>query len=480
MRETSEEAVSDEEARAADLGSSRQLDLDRMALSEDGRAAIEHLLERLEADEGRKRKRRADDRHRLRATLEAIVLDLYALAKARPGDWLAYSRNKTSYTEKSRYQTPAASQRTVTASADFLTRAGLAEHAPGYYERIPFATMTAGRGYRSRLRTTSALIGLLEDKYGLRPADVGFRPGAEVVRLKGKARGRTGPKPLLEYVDTDETNHMRESLRRINALLQEAELSLDEAAVAAAHGAHEDDAVELQNEERPFAGDFSARRLYRVFNNGSWKEGGRFYGGWWMAVHKAMRPHILIDGEPTIELDFKGLHPRLCYHMAGRPLAEESDPYAVANYPRDLVKKAFNQLLNSTPEMRLRAPAGADKALKGAPYRNLLAAVQEAHRPIQDWFRAGRGLRLQNWDSRIAKKVLDFLSRRGIVALPVHDSFIVQRRHERVLGETMSLAYRGLVSTLTDRPALPVIRGWSSRAVEEDVQGRLLDAEGRP
>ena len=25
----------------------------------------------------------------------------------------------------------------------------------------------------------------------------------------------------------------------------------------------------------------SAKQLYRVFNNGTWREGGRWYGGWW-------------------------------------------------------------------------------------------------------------------------------------------------------------------------------------------------------
>ena len=40
--------------------------------------------------------------------------------------------------------------------------------------------------------------------------------------------------------------------------------------------------------------DFTKRMLYRPFNNGSFEEGGRFYGGWWQSVPKEFRPSITI------------------------------------------------------------------------------------------------------------------------------------------------------------------------------------------
>ncbi len=69
------------------LENSRPLDWDRVAVSKAGKAAVGHLLERLEAEEKRQRARRAKDRARLEATLEVLVMDLYAAARAGTGRW---------------------------------------------------------------------------------------------------------------------------------------------------------------------------------------------------------------------------------------------------------------------------------------------------------------------------------------------------------------------------------------------------------
>ena len=43
-------------------------------------------------------------------------------------------------------------------------------------------------------------------------------------------------------------------------------------------------ASKLHSDEHKNPIDFSARTLVRIFSNGSFKEGGRFYRGWWQNV----------------------------------------------------------------------------------------------------------------------------------------------------------------------------------------------------
>ena len=129
-------------------------------------------------------------------------------------------------------------------------------------------------------------------------------------------------------------------------------------------------------------------RLYRVFNNACWTHVGRFYGGWWQELPKAKRRHLLIDGEAVIELDFRALHPRLCYQMSGQPLGPMDDPYAFPGMKgvaqRNLVKTALNQLINITPidGLRLNAWETYSYAASKAAIRSFARSASRAAREI--------------------------------------------------------------------------------------------------
>ena len=52
---------------------------------------------------------------------------------------------------------------------------------------------------------------------------------------------------------------------------------------------------------------------HRVFNNSSWDQGGRFYGGFWQQIDGILRSRIYMNDKPTVEIDFSGLHVILAY-----------------------------------------------------------------------------------------------------------------------------------------------------------------------
>ena len=65
------------------------------------------------------------------------------------------------------------------------------------------------------------------------------------------------------------------------------------------------------------------------------------------------------------------------------------------------------------------------------------ALYKEHLAPVKHLLGEGMGLALQREDSQLALAVLGALANEKIVALPVHDSFIVKRRHGELLRTTM-------------------------------------------
>lgn len=95
---------------------------------------------------------------------------------------------------------------------------------------------------------------------------------------------------------------------------------------------------------------YDDRRIFliRLFAE-TWERGGRLYGGYWQGMPKAFRAQLLIGGQPTVELDYSRLHPRMLYNREGMAFATDFDPYTVPsfNVPTEVAKETFNRLLNS-------------------------------------------------------------------------------------------------------------------------------------
>lgn len=447
----------------AHLTDSRQMGWDHEAASGAARAAIDALLAQLEAGENRERARRPDDRENLRMTLGALCLELWATRRASETRWLAYSRRSGDYgADLSRYLPTHVTLTTVRTAVEFLAASGLVVTRAGSYGRVDHGFATSGRGYRSRLRGTPALERWASD-FGLTAPDVTRSGPQELIRLKGAPESDGGRKPLVPYMDTEATVGMRSRLHAWAAMMKSHEVT------PVADGGPEV-SQEDADEEPPLTEVGGPCQLYRVFNNGDWSQGGRFYGGWWMPLKRHLRRSIRIDGEPTVELDYGSLHPRICYHLAGSPLPREADPYVIPALPgcdRDLLKTALMKLLNAGPSMNIRAPEGYGTSdPKRRPFRTVLTALEEHHKPIKAWFRSARGLELQALDAEMADRVLSYFTKRGRPVLPIHDSFIVAESDEALLGEIMALAYAAVLGDHAPPSAWPVIRGWSTKEKE--------------
>lgn len=233
--------------------------------------------------------------------------------------------------------------------------------------------------------------------------------------------------------------------------------------------------VDADPEDRADAADRHAVHLYRVFSNDSWRQGGRFYGGFWQGLPKADRSRLLIDGEETVELDFQACHVRVCYHLDGNPLPADIDPYTIPGIGperRGAVKALTLRLLGAGPSTRVRRPDELkDRSAKD--YARFVQQITDAHPQLSCWFRGGHWSTLQNFDSQIADAVLSDLTAQGIPCLPVHDSFIAPLSAEKPLGLAMARAWRSVLAAESGIEAYPVVTGWTSQEMEAGYRSSL-------
>ena len=457
------------------LYESRQIRWERRPATPGAVAFVDELAAELEKAEGRPRGRSQADRVRLRGCLGAVLMDLLAVAEEATGRWLAVSMRQSDYAQR-RYLPDFASFRLMTAVVAFMRAAGHLDIRAGSFRRYQGFGSEAGRGYRTRIRATERLLAMAASR-GVSAADAALDAPVEVIRLKGFPKTHKGAKPLLAYEETAQTRAWRQALAGWQEVVDHHDVRLVEDVLPAAATPPSDD--------DDGAGELSDRRsafLYRVFNEGRWDRGGRFYGGWWQGLRKADRANITIDGEVVVELDFKAMHARLAYHLLGLELPLGVDPYAVPRLPlgvtRDHVKRCFNQLIAVGPDTRVRQPPEVELPRKGL-WPRVTSAVEQHHAAIAPaWFRQGRALDLQRIDSEIAERVLGYFTtvlQRPV--LPVHDSFIVAASDEAKLGEIMMLAYRGVLNARIGREVWPVVDGWTSADVERRVRSALgIDA----
>ncbi|QWD88679.1 hypothetical protein GQ367_07290 [Polynucleobacter sp. MWH-CaK5] len=203
--------------------------------------------------------------------------------------------------------------------------------------------------------------------------------------------------------------------------------------------------------------------ITRIFNDGSYDRGGRYYSTA-QGFKSQLRLHLTINNEPVVEVDYRGLHPSLLYQRAGLEEPTE-DAYTIDGYPRKLVKKAFNILINR------KKPAPATKSLIFYLNKNkkeyvddkhpipptidtayceaLEKAIRDRHKPIEHFFCTGVGLELQNHDSLLCSHIFDyFLAKTGSIVLAVHDSFIVKQSDIQHLAEAFRYAEFAVAKSL--------------------------------
>ena len=202
--------------------------------------------------------------------------------------------------------------------------------------------------------------------------------------------------------------------------------------------------------------------VYRSFTRGLFEFGGRFYTPVFQGIPSNWRNTITINGEETIELDYSAHHIRLLYHEEG--LDFNGEPYIYSkNDKENSDKRTVNKYiamiainaLNKKQAIMAIVNAIEDDYDNGK-YRSKIPSIEEIeklydefiiyHEPIDKYISNDAGIKLQRKDSDIMNEILVELSLDKIIALPIHDSIIVQKKHRERLRKEMLKQYYKLIN----------------------------------
>jgi hypothetical protein len=170
-------------------------------------------------------------------------------------------------------------------------------------------------GRAARLWATPKLLKLAEE-HGIHSGNIGDHfapePPTNPLVLKDFATGRgryreSGP-VIKDYERTPETQRLERDVKELNEFLARFELT---------GGRHEG--------------------YIRIFNNRSWKKGGRLYGpceGSYQQLPETKCLEMQINGEPVAGIDIKASFLTIYHAKHGVPLEGREDTYARGRLPR--------------------------------------------------------------------------------------------------------------------------------------------------
>lgn len=205
---------------------------------------------------------------------------------------------------------------------------------------------------------------------------------------------------------------------------------------------------------------------------------GRLYTGKYghQSLRKRERETIRFGREASVEVDYRGMHCRMLYHLEG--IDYRPDPYALwgkatTGPQRLMAKTLINAAINAASKVkaisacnfkmscytekkaeegRMIRKGGAElvdaltlqKAADetGLKFSQIYTLARQRHLRIERYFASDMGITLMRHDSAIALDILHHFALRCIPCLAVHDSFIVPQRYEADLRRTMMRCYR--------------------------------------
>jgi hypothetical protein len=251
-------------------------------------------------------------------------------------------------------------------------------------------------------------------------------PDKELIILKAD-KDEDGSSAPVDYPTSKRTMLLRSQVARINRWLASADIdALDEAGSLA-----------IGEDGRPIA-PFRLS-LHRTFNNNSWQEGGRLWGGFWMSMKRDERfRRIRIQGEPIADVDYLQLYPRLAYVRA-QAVTPEDDFYDVSGdgSSRDGWKILINAMLFAERPLGNWPKNTRECFPEGMRLKEAVTLIECKHRPIAHLFGSGIGFQLMRFESDILIGVVSQLFKIGIPALPLHDAVLVGRPHAEAAKQVM-------------------------------------------
>ena len=383
--------------------------------------------------------------------IKIVLLDLYVAWLDDPDLCIAVNMTRDFYSKNFGTDTTRYNELNISAKTIHVVTTLKDKGLVGYKRGVE-AQEGYGSGFVSRIWAKPKLISMFE-RSALNQFMIYSHYDREMLVLRDEDKND------INYADTEETESQRLVVQQYNDILERTFIDI---------GSANSPRLEIEKNKGSKSQDkphyvhilHKEKFTHRVFNNSSWEEGGRFYGGFWQRIGQDYREQILINNEETVELDFSSLHPVLAYVQAGVDYWKEHDigPYDIsvngiedAKVSREVIKKLFLLALNAKDQTTLFKAFRSEfdySLLDGLEYSftddalgAILDSIKARHTKIADQIATGAGTVLMNLDSRIVEFVVQRFLDNNSVVLSVHDSFIVIERHRDRLLAAMKDAW---------------------------------------
>jgi hypothetical protein len=358
--------------------------------------------------------------------IKVIILDLYVKWLKDPAMYSSFYRAKWYYDDlESRYNKLHISKLTPEI-VDALEKLEYLTQFNGRFGREPVF-----KSYISRMRATDKLINLIVNQHRVKPELIERHPTTECIILRNydESKKRQANIPYND-IDNPQIKKWRIDLCAYNNLLRKTFIDIPMCPPEGVPTKSQDGKTVKISPHEKF--------VYRIFNNGNWENGGRFYGGWWQRIPSEWRANIHIFNTPVAEVDYSGLHIVLLYAMVDITYTE--DPYRIEELEhsermRNLLKSVLLASINAKDKDSARK--AVQKEINFNPVEfgwiknerlnisDIIDTFANKHSPIKEYFFSGSGISLQNIDSIIAEKVINHFTQKGDAVLCVHDSFLI-------------------------------------------------------
>ena len=370
--------------------------------------------------------------------LRIILSDLYSTYKRDPKLCTGFARKHTDWTVKDRYNGQGIPRKIVDV-VDVLKKARYLRYEPGKSRK-------AGDDVnkRSRIQPTKNLKDLFK-RLEVKSSSIINNHKRETIVLRDKDADDENT-VSIKYEDTPATIRMRKVVESYNKMMQQHHVDVASLRKPIFVREHTSEKGEVTKEVISIGPDHMF--TYRVFSRGDTKfrKHGRWYGGFWQRLPKKtvdLRRDIYIDGEPTDEIDFSGLHPTLLALEHGKLL--EGDKYDLGrpvldtlkmSEQRNIVKELVLIAINAKSKSEAYAAYNGqnkDKTLAHAELDQLLAAFIEKYPFLQGELCSDKGIDLMYTDSQITEAVIKRFVEADKPILPIHDSYIVKQSDRNFL-----------------------------------------------
>ena len=372
---------------------------------------------------------------------KVLLLDLFVSWAEDPEQSIGISFTTNNYKAKSRYNALHISAKVIDITKALMD-SGLLEHHLG--------SETAGK--TTRIWPSTALIEYFNES-NIQLEMVDNNKNQECIVLNGNypdANPKTKAKPI-EYEDKDHPmiTSWRNTIESYNEVLRETYIDiydLDFPWIKRTKindkGIDQTNLVQI-GQHKKF--------VRRVFYRGSWELGGRLHGGFWQGIGSDNRSRILINDEPTVEVDFSGMHVSIV--CALNDIQPPKDPYRLKevhleNFTSDEQRKVVKSLLlmcfnaktvkGAYQAFRRKQTTGTkEKKLKNKQLELLLNKFIEENPAVEEYIGSDKGVILMKYDSDIAYEIIKRFTARDKPILCVHDSFIVEHTEDDYLRHLM-------------------------------------------